>query len=76
MSFVLQVFEYNPENPSWDLVSNATNFVKSKKKLGIYCDINSPMFRGIVWEIYECVSEVLSHLGRMFGMIFRVRWGL
>ena len=42
MSFVLQVFEYNPENPSWDLVSNATNFVKSKKKLGIYCDINPP----------------------------------
>ena len=31
--------------------------------------------KGIVWEIYECVSEVLSHLGRMFGMIFRVQWG-
>ena len=29
-------------------------------------------FKGIVWEIYECVSEVSSHLGRMFGMIFRV----
>ena len=32
-------------------------------------------FKGIVWEIYECVSEVFSHLGRMFGMIFRVQWG-
>ena len=31
--------------------------------------------KGVVWEIYECVSEVLSHLGRMFGMIFRVHWG-
>ena len=30
--------------------------------------------KGIVWEIYECVSEVLSDLGRMFGMIFRVQW--
>ena len=27
------------------------------------------------WETYECISEVLSHLGRMFGMIFRVQWG-
>ena len=31
--------------------------------------------KGIVWEIYECISEVLSHLGRMFGMISRVQWG-
>ena len=29
--------------------------------------------KGILWEIYECVSEVLSHLGRMFGVIFRVQ---
>ena len=32
----------------------------------------SSSFKGIVWEIYECVSEVFSHLGRMSGMIFRV----
>ena len=31
--------------------------------------------KGIVWEIYECFSDVFSHLGRMFGMIFRVQWG-
>ena len=30
--------------------------------------------KGILWEIYECVSEVLSHLGRMFGVKFRARW--
>ena len=35
----------------------------------------SSSFKGIVWEIYECVSEVLSHLRRMFGIIFRVQWG-
>ena len=23
----------------------------------------SSSFKGIVWEIYECVSEVLSHIG-------------
>ena len=31
--------------------------------------------KGIVWEIYECFSDVFSHLGRIFGMIFRVQWG-
>ena len=31
--------------------------------------------KGIVREIYECFSDVFSHLGRMFGMIFRVQWG-
>ena len=31
--------------------------------------------KGNVWEIYECISEALSHLGRMFGIIFRVQWG-
>ena len=31
--------------------------------------------KGIVWEIYACISAVLSYLGRMFGMIFRVQWG-
>ena len=31
--------------------------------------------KGIVWEIYECFSDVFSHLGGMFGMIFRVQWG-
>ena len=29
----------------------------------------------VVWEKYECVSEVLAYLGRKFGMIFRVQWG-
>ena len=31
-----------------------------------------PPVKGIVWEIYECVSEVFSHLGIMSGMIFRL----
>ena len=30
--------------------------------------------KGVLWKIYECVSEVLSHLGRMFGVKFRARW--
>ena len=30
--------------------------------------------KGILWEIYECVSEVLSHLGRMFGVVFMAQW--
>ena len=30
--------------------------------------------KGILWEIYECVSELLSHLGRMFGAGFRPQW--
>ena len=32
------------------------------------------VLKGIIWEIYECASEVLSHLGRIFGVIFRAQW--
>ena len=34
--------------------------------------IRKDTLKGIAWGIYECVSKVLSHPGRMFGMIFRV----
>ena len=34
------------------------------------------VLKGIIWEIYECASEVLSHLGRIFGVIFRAQWAL
>ena len=30
--------------------------------------------KGILWEIYECVSEVLSHLRRILGVISRAQW--
>ena len=28
------------------------------------------MVKGTVHQMYECVSEVLLHLGRMFGIVF------
>ena len=32
------------------------------------------VLKGILWEIYECASEVLSHVWRIFGVIFRAQW--
>ena len=33
------------------------------------------MLIGTVHQMYECVSEVLLHLGRMFGIVFMVQRG-
>ena len=49
----------------------------SQAGCGIWDDINGKFVLGLKGssEIFDCVSEVLSHLGRMFGMNFRVQWG-
>ena len=36
---------------------------------------NLILVKGTVHQMYECCSEVLLHLGRMFGIVFMVQRG-
>ena len=63
--FILHKTIYITKITIWEAISDF---------ISLFIFFQTP-FKEIIWEIYVWVSEVLSHLGRMFGMIFRVQWG-